>query len=352
MSTLDLNCRLQRSGFCLDVALSLPLTGVTGVYGPSGCGKTTLLRIIAGLESSDSSVNFGDQVWQSPEQFLEPHKRSVGYVFQQPGLFSYLSVRGNLEYARKRAAGQSTDIAALSELLGISKLMERMPDTLSGGEQQRVAIARALASGPQILLMDEPLASLDAARKTEFLPYLQSLHDELSIPVIYVSHAIDEIARIADNLVVLHEGSVVAEGALSSVLSSANLFRSDVSLARTVIDAQVSGFEADDGLTILRFDGGELLVTMPQPDTECVRLQIAASDISLTLVEQSDTSILNILPAQVAAVDEVGSGRVLVTLLVGSSQLVAQVSSRSAQQLRLAEGLQVYAQIKGVAVLA
>jgi molybdate transport system ATP-binding protein len=212
--------------FVLDVDLALPAKGVTVLYGQSGSGKTTLLRCLAGLVHAPGGVLSvdGDQ-WQGDELFVPTHKRPIGYVFQEPSLFEHLTVEGNLSYAQKRVdlAGSSGSVLSskeVIELLGIENLMQRKPNQLSGGEKQRVAIARALFSQPELLLMDEPLASLDTQRKREILPYLEKLRLELKIPIVYVTHSIDELSRLADWVVVLDQGRVVANGSLADVLTA------------------------------------------------------------------------------------------------------------------------------------
>ena len=217
---------LQQSNFRLNIDLAIAGKGVTAIFGPSGCGKTTLLRAIAGLERIDNGyLSVGDQIWQDANQFLAPHKRSVGYVFQEPSLFDHLSVHRNIEYGLKRAQfkDDSGAIDQAIELLDIGHLGARMPNQLSGGEQQRVAIARALAAKPKLLLLDEPLAALDETLKAEILPYLESLHRDLDIPVLYVSHSRQEVARLADQLLLLDSGEVTAYGKVADLFSSVHL---------------------------------------------------------------------------------------------------------------------------------
>ncbi|MGA7303844.1 MAG: molybdenum ABC transporter ATP-binding protein, partial [Rhodothermales bacterium] len=218
--TIDARFHIERDAFDMDVDLSVPAYGVTALFGPSGCGKTTLLRAIAGLERhSGGFLKVGDSIWQDQDVFLPPHRRPIGYVFQEASLFPHLSVRGNLDYGKKRVP-DSERLLPLDQavaLLGIEPLLERKPNSLSGGERQRVAIARALAVSPRLLLMDEPLASLDLQRKQEILPYIESLRRELEIPVIYVSHLPDEVARLADHMVLLEAGRVRASGSVQEL---------------------------------------------------------------------------------------------------------------------------------------
>ena len=206
------------TGRGLDIDLDLPRHGITALTGPSGSGKTTCLRVVAGLERLPGArVAFGDETWQDGNSFVPPHRRALGYVFQEASLFTHLTVAGNLEFGRARVAAheRTIDTGEVAEMLGIAGLLGRKPDMLSGGERQRVAIARALLAAPRLLLMDEPLAGLDSARKQEILPYLERLRDNMSIPIVYVSHAADEVARLADHLVLLDGGKVLANGPMA-----------------------------------------------------------------------------------------------------------------------------------------
>jgi molybdate transport system ATP-binding protein len=346
----------HREGFFLDINLRLPDRGITALFGPSGCGKTTLLRAIAGLEPGiRGRLKVAGQIWQDETLFLPAHKRPLGYVFQQPGLFPHLDVRRNLEYGMKRlpAVKRKVSIDDAVSLLGIFRLLDRRPDQLSGGEQQRVAIARALAVSPGILLMDEPLSALDEARRQEILPWLESLHDELDIPVLYVSHSRDEVARLADHLVLIEEGHARASGPIGELLTRLDLPLSRGGGAEALIEARVAGHDRDYGLTWLDFPGGRFSVVhsaleMGSP----VRLRLLARDVSLTLEPQAGTSILNLFPATVDDLASDGDARVTVRLLAGGVPLLAQVTRKSADLLRLAPGKQVYAQAKSVAVLS
>ena len=340
----------------LDVDLSLPASGITGVFGASGAGKTTLLRCIAGLETAGNSIEgcirIGEATWvdSADGTFVPTQSREVGYVFQEPRLFPHLSVRGNLDFAanRRRGRAAASDIVSL---LGLSNLLDRSVDTLSGGEAQRVAIARALLGGPRLLLMDEPLASLDEGRKAELLPFLDRLHAELSIPILYVSHSIDEICRLCDHLVVLEQGRVLAEGPLQDVLTghAGPLLGGDV--AGSVIETTVENVDAVDELARLSFSGGELLVpgTAVRPG-ERLRLRIRASDVSLVAERPPASSILNILPAVVDEVSDAEDGMATLRLSLGQERLLARVTRRSVRDLGLAAGSRVFAQIKSAAI--
>ncbi|MBL8491785.1 MAG: molybdenum ABC transporter ATP-binding protein [Rhodocyclaceae bacterium] len=347
---LRAHLRLAYPGFALDVDLALPGRGITALFGHSGSGKTTLLRCVAGLEKAAGRLCVNGETWQDDGVFLPTHRRPLGYVFQEASLFPHLTVRGNLEYGMRRAGGIGrVDFGQVTALLGIGDLLERRPDRLSGGERQRVAIARALLTRPQILLMDEPLAALDPARKSGILPYLERLHDELAIPVLYVTHSVDEVARLADYLVVLEAGRAVAAGPLAETFGRLDLPLAQDEGAGTVLAARVAGHDAD-GLTRLAIPGGEILVprrgeAVGQP----VRLRITARDVSLALAHHQDTSILNVLPATVTGFAEV-SGQVMVSLDAGGTRLLARITQRSWDRLALRVGAAVHAQIKSVAL--
>ena len=220
MSTkISVRYELQRSDFSLDVDVDIPMRGITGVFGESGAGKTALLRCIAGLERGASGrLLIADEVWQDEATSRPVHEREIGYVFQEPRLFAHLNVRQNIEYGQRRGRREDVGFDEAVELLGLRDLLERSVDTLSGGEAQRVAIARALLRSPRVVLMDEPIASLDRARRDEILPFLDRLHAALSIPVIYVSHSVDEVIRLCDYLLVMQHGQIVASGEIQEVL--------------------------------------------------------------------------------------------------------------------------------------
>ena len=349
--SLELRFPLRRGEFSLDVDLTLPGAGVTAISGPSGSGKTSLLRAVAGLDFHEGGfVKLGDSVWQDGGEFVPTHRRGIGYVFQEAGLFAHLTVQGNIEYGRKRAGKGSVDDCV--ELLGIGGLMERKPMTLSGGERQRVAIARALATRPEILLMDEPLASLDAERKAEVLPYLAALHRELSIPVLYVSHVAEEIARLADYLVLIGEGRVLAEGALAAVMTQLDLPPAQGRDAAAILETTVVGRDREFGLARLDFDGGSITVADTGiPVGERLRVQVAARDVSLALEQPHGTSIQNTIPAEVESLRETGVSEVVVRLRAGENTLLSRITRKSASDLKLAPGSKIVAQVKSVAVL-
>ncbi len=355
--SIDLRFLFRREAFTLDVDLTLPARGVTALFGPSGCGKTTLLRLIAGLENCpDGFLDMDGELWQQGAFHLPAHKRSIGFVFQQPTLFPHLDVRRNLAYGRRRVAVDSRRVSLdeAVDLLGIAPLMHRRVHQLSGGEQQRVAIARALAVSPRVLLLDEPLTALDLPRRRELMPYLQRLHRELEIPVIYVSHEPDEVARLADEVVLMADGRVEATGSVTELFSRLDLSQARSRQARVVIEATVDEYDRFYALSYLRFAGGRLAVAgQALTPGARVRLQVAASDVSLTLRPQSETSIMNIFAATVDAMTDDGAAEIIVRLRVGDSgaALLARVTRKSADALGLFEGLEVYAQVKSVALL-
>jgi molybdate transport system ATP-binding protein len=357
MEDIQVRLHLDRGEFRLDVDVRLPGRGITALFGPSGSGKTTCLRAIAGLEHvNDGYVAVGGEVWQDQAQriFVPTHRRSLGYVFQEASLFAHLSVRANLEFGMKRVARSERrfEPEAVARLLGIWELLERRPDRLSGGERQRVAIARALLASPRLLLMDEPLAALDLRRKQEILPYLERMHDALSIPIIYVSHAPDEVARLADHLVLLDGGRVVASGPLGETLARADLPPSFADDAGVVLDTVLEGHEAD-ALSRLRFDGGVLYVGQRREAIGThLRCRIHARDVSLALQRPEGTSIVNLLPARVTACAGTDTpGHVLVQLRMGLSPLLARITERSRRELDIVPGRALWVQIKGVALL-
>ena len=350
--------------FTLDVNLQLPAQGITALFGPSGSGKTSLLRCIAGLEKvSNGHLIVNGECWQADNVFLPVHRRALGYVFQEASLFPHLTVQGNLDYGAARSRRQKTNKAEpvdqrnIVELLGIGHLLLRQPERLSGGERQRVAIARALLAAPKLLLMDEPLAALDYKRKREILPYLERLRDELDIPVLYVSHALDEVSRLADHLVMLDAGKAIASGSLTELTARLDLPLAQYQDAGVVIDVTVGAHDAEYHLTRLDFPGGCVHAGLREmPLGHRARISIHASDVSIALTEVTDSSIVNRLPAQIEAFAETRHpAHLLVRLDVGgtpnSTPLLARITHRSRDQLQLHQGQRVWVQIKTVALV-
>jgi molybdate transport system ATP-binding protein len=391
-SVIDVRLVLRREAFTLDVALALPARGVTALWGPSGCGKTTLLRAVAGLERAEGRVAIGDEVWQDSAAgvFVPTHRRAIGYVIQEAALFAHLSVRANLAYGRRRAGAAAARVALepVVERLGIGALLDRRPATLSGGERQRVAIARALATGPRLLLMDEPLAALDARRKAEVLPYLDRLGVELGIPTLYVSHAVDEVARLADHVVLLDAGRLRAEGRVADVMA-----RLDVPLAfgddaGVVLDGVVGARDGRWHLARLDVGGGAVGVEPVSfwardqglAEGRRVRVRVLARDVSLARSPLEGSSIGNQLRATVEAVaDDAHPALALVRVRAGVTAgvtasvtprvgagaagneeggescegvpIVARLTRRSLAALDIAPGRAVWAQVKTVALM-
>ncbi len=357
--SLTARFELSHPGFALDVDLALPGSGVTALFGPSGSGKTSCLRCVAGLErGARGRLVVAGETWQDSERglFLPPHRRALGYVFQDANLFEHLDVRRNLLFGWKRVAPGERRLALeqVVELLGIAGLLTRMPARLSGGERQRVGIARALLTSPRLLLMDEPLAALDAERKAEILPYLERLTRELALPILYVSHAPDEVARLADHLVLLEQGRVLASGPTSTVLARLDLPIALAEDAGVVLEGRVLGHDPDYGLLSLGLPGEQrvLLAHAPLPPGQALRIKVLARDVSLSL-ERQHSSILNVLPATVAEIAPTRSpAQVLLRLDLGGTALLARITRYSLERLSLQPGSQVWAQLKSVAVLA
>ncbi len=353
--SIEARFHLHRGDFQLAAELSLPARGVSAIFGPSGCGKTTLLRAFAGLEHDpDGRCRIGDQVWQDSGRFLPTHRRELGYVFQEPGLFSHLSVGQNLGYGLQRIprAARRIGLQDAAELLGITPLLERPTHGLSGGERQRVAIARALLTSPRLLLMDEPLAALDRSSKREILPYLERLHQELSMPMLYVSHSSDEVARLADHLVLMSGGRIRASGPAAELLTRLDLAREQGPDAEALVETRVAAHDPEFHLSYLDFSGGRFSVVGTHlPIGHPARVRVLARDVSLTLEAQSGTSILNIFPAQVTDLIEDGPAQMLVRLDLSGTPLLARLTRKSAQALHLHAGSRVFAQVKTVALV-
>jgi molybdate transport system ATP-binding protein len=356
MSGICAHFGLALGEFRLDAGFDAPGRGVTALFGPSGSGKTTLLRCLAGLElASDGYLKVNGDIWQDGSKgiYLPAHRRPLGYVFQEASLFPHLDVRRNLEYGWKRipAMQRRVGFEQAVELLGIGHLLDRGPARLSGGERQRVAIARALLASPDLLLMDEPLAALDLASKAEILPYLERLHDDLSVPILYVSHSPDEVARLADYMVLMERGKTVASGPIREMLTRLDLPLAHGDEAGVVVDTTVGEHDEAFYLTRLDFSGGSISVArQPHAPGHRMRLRIHARDVSLALELHADSSILNILPARVVAIADENPAQVVVRLDAGGVPLLARITRKSAHALNLQPGMAVVAQVKSVAV--
>ena len=352
---IECKIKVQLESFMLDANFSIPDRGITVVFGPSGSGKTTLLRAIAGLEKSDKGfLKIGDSVWQKGEDFLATHKRQIGYVFQDAALFDHLDVKGNLNFVVKRAIGLKEDfIESIHNLLEIKTLLNRKTTQLSGGERQRVAIARALLTNPKILLLDEPLSALDSKRKNEILPYLDSIHNDLEIPILYVTHSQDEMSRLADHLLLIEDGNIIGSGPVNDMLTRFDMPLSHGGDAVSIIEAEVLKRDSEFNLMHLDFLGGQFIVPDNGfPVQTKVRIRVVARDVSLTKSKQVDTSILNIFPAMVQEIVNEGEAQVMVRLQIKETILLACITRKSSYKLRLEKGSEVFVQVKSVAILS
>lgn len=356
---LDVAIRRALPDFTLDASFRLEGPGVAALYGRSGAGKSTLILALAGLSPAARGrvVLNGRTLLDSAAGVSVPARaRRVGVVFQDARLFPHRTVRGNLLYGAKRA-GDRADAASFDHvvaLLGLDHLLGRRPITLSGGEKQRVALGRALLAAPDLLLLDEPLAALDAARKAEILPYLERLRDEARIPIIYVSHSVDEIARLADRVVALDRGKVIADGPVDSVFATLGLHGGDGSEATAIVAARVLRPDAGDGLADLELlkDGHGAALTVPALRAaagDTVRLQIRARDVTVALDAPGRVSANNVLPVRIATIAESGASALLL-LECGGQTLAAHITGRALRRLGLAEGMDAYAIIKTVTI--
>lgn len=354
--SITVSIRHDFGAFAIDAAFESE-GGVTALFGRSGAGKTTIVNTIGGLiRPHHGRVSIDGAVLVDTERgiFAPPHRRRVGYVFQEGRLFPHLSVRQNLLFGRwfSRKKGRRDDFDHVVELLGVGELLERRPGRLSGGEKQRVAIGRALLADPGALLMDEPLASLDEARKAEILPYIERLRDEIRIPIIYVSHSIPEVARLATTVVVLSEGRVEKVGSPAEIMADPTLFpvlgRHE---AGAVLSAVIAGHDPADGLTYLEIQGGRL--TVPQVDAPPgirLRVHIRARDVILALKPPVGISALNVLAATVVRIGPTDAPIVDLQLACGSDLILARITRRSLHALDIAPGQQVFAVLKSIAV--
>ena len=365
MNSIHLQIQLNRSAFMLDVDLQLPVQGITAIFGASGSGKTTLLRAVAGLEKNQQGrIQIGAHIWQDTQKGIDlpTWQRPLGYVFQESSLLPHLTVSDNLNFGLKRALKTSGNaqpdaakaLQASIELLGIGNLLQRMPDQLSGGERQRVAIARAIAMQPQLLLMDEPLASLDAARRQEIFPWLSKLRDELKMPMLYVTHSADEVARLADHLVVLDKGNVKAQGPVSTVLTQVVNPVVVGEDAGALIAGRIGQVDTQWHLSRIDFEGGCVWMRdAGLPVGKAVRIRILARDVSLATSEPQNTSIQNQLRGTIQSITpDAHPSQVMVVLKCGAEEVMARVTKRAVDELGLQVGQPVWAQVKSVALVA
>ncbi|MGR7996228.1 molybdenum ABC transporter ATP-binding protein [Xanthobacter sp. ZOL 2024] len=355
---IEIDVSLTRStGFSLEAHFNAPGMGVTALFGRSGSGKTTIIQVVAGSVKPDKGrIQVGDEVFFDSAKGIDLpiEKRRVGYVFQDARLFPHLSVENNLRYGQRRARhDQSIGFDAVVDMLGIKPLLKRRPHTLSGGERQRVAIGRALLAQPRLLLMDEPLASLDEMRKAEILPYLERLRDDLRLPILYVSHSIDEVLRLSDVVAAVQNGTVIAAGPLSEVLSRRELLpvlgRFDLG---TIFECKVKSHDTSLALSTITFADGELRVPLvDRPPGAPVRARIRSRDVALSLSRPIDVSVTNRLSGVIRDIRrEEGPYADVAVELPHKGLLHALVTVESVERLALEPGMPVWAMIKAVAV--
>lgn len=346
--------------FTLDVSFDAPLQGITALFGPSGCGKTTTLRCVAGLNRMAGFLKVGEETWQddSASVFRKPHQRAVGYVFQEASLFPHLSVRKNLLYGAPRDSTTSAAVEptfeTIVDLLGIAHLLDRAPQALSGGERQRIAIGRALLSRPKLLLMDEPLAALDRLTKEGILPYLESLHEQLSIPILYVTHDLSEVARLADRMIVLAEGRKLREGPVANVLERLDVTPETEGFfdMGVLLTARVVKHDPQFLLTYLDHRGQILVV--PTADVGVgseVRLRLRARDVALATQAPSGISIRNVLSGTVSSIVEDGTTPYAETLVdVDGTSVRARITRAAIADMELKTGMPVFVLVKAVTI--
>lgn len=353
--SLSVRIAHEFENFALDVRFAIEKPGITALFGPSGAGKTTIVNTIAGLlQPRDGRIAIGDDVLLDTQThvFVPSRGRRIGYLFQDARLFPHMSVEKNLRFGWRRAATRASEpeFTRMVELLGLEQLLTRRPRNLSGGEKGRVALGRALLSSPRMLLLDEPLAALDAARKSEIMPYLERLRDEAALPMLYVSHSLDEVARLADNVIVLKQGRIVAQGSVFDMLADLEA-GIDAPSYGAVIDARVKAHREDDGLSVLSFDGGVLIVPLVKREVGTrLRVRIHAEDVMLAAEEPRTISANNVLLCRVAALRETGAAHADVQLACGHTPFTARITRASAKRLALASGMPVFAVIKSVIV--
>lgn len=346
---------LHRDDFSMKADFNIPAKGVLGIFGHSGSGKTTILRSIAGLEKDlQGTIIFNDQIWLDNKIHLSSQDRKIGYIFQESLLFPHMSVNDNLHYGLKRTqkiATSAINKKHLLELLNIGHLLNRQPHKLSGGEKQRIAIARALLKNPQMLLMDEPLAALDEKRKQEILPFLEDLHDELNIPMLYVSHSIDEVSRLCDRMIIMDHGSITFNGSMHEALISPKSSLATSDNAAAILEGKVVSYDKEFKLSSIETDNGNVIQVQGNFNKDRIlRLKILANNISLCLSNTNDTTILNKLSGQIHALIEECESNILLQISIHNDIILARITKKAYQTLRLCLGQSVFVHIKSVAV--
>lgn len=343
--------QLQKNNLDLSVDIDIPSTGITAITGASGSGKTTLLRLLAGLESSDSgSMCIDGFDWQDKKDFVPTHKRDISYVFQEDNLLPHLSVRDNLKYAHARSH-TATSHPDLINILDIDNLMDSMPHELSGGERQRVAIARALGGSPRLILMDEPLSSLDQKRKNIILPFLERIHQKISTPIIYVSHSKEEILRLSDYIVEMDDGKVINQGASRDIINDIESINTQVMDFMSILPVKIISHNVKYGVTYAEFSNTQ--ITIPHIVLEINsthQIKISANDVSISLSRPSDTSIVNIFEGTIVDIKS-SEFKTNVYVNVSGFTIVSLISLKSYEDLKLNIGKKIFIQIKCMSLI-
>lgn len=355
---LEARFSINKGSFSLNSQLTTGISGVTGLFGPSGSGKTTFLRCVAGLErATDGYVGFGDQIWQDEANgiFLPPYQRPVGVIFQESRLFDHLTVKENLNFGRQhcKVAAKQISWEEIIDILELQSLLQRRPAGLSGGEQQRVAIGRAILTGPKLLLMDEPLASMDHPGKMRILGYIRRLQAQLQLPILHVSHDMGEILQLADYLAIMERGQIQASGPINDIITRLDLPLAHRSDASIVLTAQVTAQEPDNFLSVLQFGKPTQQLFVANHSLtigETVRIRIFARDVSLTLEHPGKTSILNMFSATVEEIMPENPAQYMVKLAVSGKTILSRITKKSLTNLDIKQGVSVIAQVKSVAL--
>jgi molybdate transport system ATP-binding protein len=344
-------------GFALAADFAVDKPGITALFGPSGSGKTSIVNAIAGLLlPQDGNIVIGGETVLDTQShiFVPPQSRRLGYVFQDARLFPHMSVESNLRFGWRRAPvrADESEFDRIVSLLGLEQLLARRPAKLSGGERSRVALGRALLSSPRALLLDEPLSALDAARKAEILPYLEKLRDETKLPMLYVSHALDEVAQLANDVIIVKQGRTVAQGPVFDILADLDVSAlTGTPSFGAVIDTRVASHRWEDGLSVLAFDGGELIVPLLHRELgQRLRVRIRAEDVMLATEEPRTISANNVLLSTVTNLREGAAAHADVQLQCGHARFVARITRASARRLGLKTGMPIFAIAKSVIV--
>jgi molybdate transport system ATP-binding protein len=342
---------LKKANLRLSVDLDIPSKGITVITGASGSGKTTLLRLLSGLEKADmGTVNIDGEDWQTDSFFLPTHKRDLGYVFQEDNLFPHLSVLQNLNYAKKRK-DKTTSIDKLITLLGIEDIILSMPNEISGGERQRVAIARALDGHPKLILMDEPLSSLDQKRKDKILPYLEKIHHQINVPILYVSHSKEEILKLADYIIEMESGQIINQGPARDVINNIVSINSEPEDCMSVISAIIESHDNNYNLSYATFENQTLSIPISDDSVGSqVRVKVMAKDVSISLSRPKDTSVLNIFYGEITEIKEMDLNA-QISIIVSGARIFSLISKKSLHLLGLQTNHMVYVQIKCMSLI-